>query len=57
MALSFLVFRLLDLVFGLLGFVFGAETWAWFVSGCNLGVAVGVVVVCCLNATLLEFWA
>ena len=56
-ALGFRVLYFLDLVLGFLGLVFGIETWAWFVSVCNLGVAVGAVVVCCLNATLLDFWA
>ena len=51
MFLGFRVLCFLDLVLGFLGLVFGIETWAWFVSVCNLGVAVGAVVVCCLRAT------
>ena len=57
MTLAFLGFRFLDLVFGFLGFDFWTGTWAWFVSIGKLGVEVGAVVVCCLNATGLEFGA
>ena len=57
MSLAFLGFRFLDLVFGFLGFGVWTGTLVRFVSICKLGVEVGAVVVCCLNATGLEFGA